>query len=223
MTNNKLLNRLGKAVHFRTGAGALSPSSGVRPGAKGIFHLSPLTSFGDSDFSFKSKSEFRRSFRFSKPLALLRPVAGMLAVIFISILSFSFFSNSAYDSSYLNVSSTGSAAFGSIRPTASGASASASDTLTVHTDCTSGYKVYVSGQNGKDTNLTNSNSSITSNNTISTSSTAVGSTANALSSNTWCLNSENTSTDVGLPAYANAANTALTSKSSVSEESTVPI
>ncbi|MBQ9016693.1 InlB B-repeat-containing protein, partial [Candidatus Saccharibacteria bacterium] len=58
---------------------------------------------------------------------------------------------------------------------------------------------------------------------ISTSSTAVGSTATALSSNTWGLNSENTSTYVGLPAYANATNTALTSKSSVSEESTVPI
>ncbi|MBQ8992232.1 InlB B-repeat-containing protein, partial [Candidatus Saccharibacteria bacterium] len=44
-----------------------------------------------------------------------------------------------------------------------------------------------------------------------------------LSSNTWGLNSEDTSTYVGLPAYANATNTALTSKSSVSEESTVPI
>ncbi|MBQ9017159.1 InlB B-repeat-containing protein, partial [Candidatus Saccharibacteria bacterium] len=64
---------------------------------------------------------------------------------------------------------------------------------------------------------------VTSNNTISTSSTAIGSTATALSSNTWGLNSEDTSTYVGLPTYANATNTALTSKSSVSEESTVSI
>ncbi|MBQ9016978.1 InlB B-repeat-containing protein, partial [Candidatus Saccharibacteria bacterium] len=135
------------------------------------------------------------------------------------------FSHSAYASSYLTVSSgaSGSVAFGSIRPTSSGTSATASDTLTVHTNCSVGYSVYVSGQNGKDTNLTNSNSSVTSNNTISTSSTAVGSTATALSSNTWGLNSTDSGVYVGLPAYANATNTALTSKSSVSEESTVPI
>ncbi|MBQ8991867.1 hypothetical protein IJ090_00295, partial [Candidatus Saccharibacteria bacterium] len=146
---------------FRTDAGVLSPSSGVRPGAKGIFHLSPLTSFG------------------------------VLAVVLVSLLGLSFFNNSAYASSYLTVSSgaSGSVAFGSIRPTSSGTSATASDTLTVHTNCSVGYSVYVSGQNGKDTNLTNSNSSVTSNNTISTSSTAIGSTATALSSNTWGLNS----------------------------------
>ncbi|MBQ9016905.1 hypothetical protein IJ103_01485, partial [Candidatus Saccharibacteria bacterium] len=76
---------------FRTDAGVLSPSSGVRPGAKGIFHLSPLTSFG------------------------------VLAVVLVSLLSISFFSDSAYASSYLNVSSGsgGNVTFGSIRPTSS--------------------------------------------------------------------------------------------------------
>ncbi|MBQ8992339.1 InlB B-repeat-containing protein, partial [Candidatus Saccharibacteria bacterium] len=136
----------------------------------------------------------------------------------------SMFTNSAYAASYLNVSSgsNGAISFGSIRPTSTGTSATASDTLTIHTDCSVGYSVYVSGQNGKDTNLTNSNSSITTNNVISTSSNAIGS-ASSLSSNTWGLNSTNSGTYVGLPAYSNSVDTALTTKSNVSESSTVDI
>ena len=103
----------------------------------------------------------------------------------------------------------------------------AQDTLTVNTNCTVGYSVYVSATSSGNTNLTNDSASASGNNTIAPSSAAVGGTATVLSANTWGINAS--SSDVsdgkyfGLPAYASATASALTTRSNVAEQTTVPI
>ncbi|MBR3414992.1 hypothetical protein IKG73_03225, partial [Candidatus Saccharibacteria bacterium] len=105
----------------------------------------------------------------------------------------------------------------------------ASDTLTINTNCSAGYSVYVSAINGGDTNLTNDSASAISsgNNTITASSATVGGTSTVLSPNTWGINAN--SADVsenkyfGLPSYSSATTTALTTKADVETSSTVPI
>ncbi|MBR3415016.1 InlB B-repeat-containing protein, partial [Candidatus Saccharibacteria bacterium] len=139
-----------------------------------------------------------------------------------------FFSHSAYGASYLNVSSSapeGLVKFSKVQPSSSGEMSTAQDTLTVNTNCTVGYSVYVSAINGGDTNLTNDSAS--GNNTISASSATVGGTSTVLSPNTWGINAN--SSDVsenkyfGLPSYSSATTTALTTKANVETSSTVPI
>ncbi|MBR3414946.1 InlB B-repeat-containing protein [Candidatus Saccharibacteria bacterium] len=101
----------------------------------------------------------------------------------------------------------------------------AQDTLTVNTNCTVGYSVYVSATSSGDTNLTND--SAASNNVILPSSATVGGTSAVLSPNTWGINGS--SSDVsenkyfGLPTYADATNNPLVTKSNVETETTVPI
>ena len=145
-------------------------------------------------------------------------------------------SHSAYAASYVNVSSGGSGdtagvvSLGKIKPSSSGSIATGNDTLTVHTDCSAGYKVYVSGQNGKTTNLTNQSAEDPTNpstsDIISASSNTIAS-PNTLSSNTWGISGSSTDIEnhlyAGLPAYADATSTALVTKTNVEEESTVPI
>ena len=159
-------------------------------------------------------------------------VAGISALLF----SLSFVFDSTYAASYVNVSSGGSGdtagvvSLGKIKPSSSGSTATGNDTLTVHTDCSAGYKVYVSGQNGKTTNLTNQSATDPSNpsssDIISASSNTITS-PNTLSSNTWGISGSSTDIEnhlyAGLPAYTDATNTALVTKSDVDEESTVPI
>ena len=160
------------------------------------------------------------------------PVVAILAVFASGI----YFSHSAYAASYVNVSSGGSGdtagvvSLGKIKPSSSGSTATGNDTLTVHTDCSAGYKVYVSGQNGKTTNLTNQSATDPTNpsaaDIISASSNTIVSPA-VLSANTWGISGSSTDIEnhfyAGLPAYADATSTALVTKTNVEEESTVPI
>ena len=159
----------------------------------------------------------------------------------IAIFSFIFnmgilFTDSAYGASYVNVSSNGSGdtagvvSLGKIKPSSSGSTATGNDTLTVHTDCSAGYKVYVSGQNGKTTNLTNQSATDPTNpsssDIISASSNTITS-PNTLSSNTWGISGSSIDIEnhlyAGLPTYEEALSTALITKTNVEEESTVPI
>ena len=162
---------------------------------------------------------------------------GVLVAVFSSIFNLGIlFTDSAHAASYVNVSSGGSgdtagvASLGKIKPSSSGSTATGNDTLTVHTDCSAGYKVYVSGQNGKTTNLTNQSATDPSNpsssDIISASSNTIAS-PNTLSSNTWGISGNSTDIEnhlyAGLPAYSSATNASLVTKSDVAEESTVPI
>ncbi|MBR3414857.1 InlB B-repeat-containing protein [Candidatus Saccharibacteria bacterium] len=158
-----------------------------------------------------------------------RSIPLMFALLALAILSGGFlFSHSAYGASYLNVSSSapeGLVKFSKVQPSSTGSMSTAQDTLTINTNCTVGYSVYVSATSTGDTNLTNS--AAANNNTISASNTTVGSTATVLSPDTWGINAN--SSDVsdgkyyGLPTYASAMNTALTTKSNVEISTTVPI
>ena len=146
----------------------------------------------------------------------------------LSLLGSALFSHSAYAASYVNVSSSapeGLVSFSKVQPSSSGEISTASDTLTINTNCSAGYSVYVSATSSGDTNLTND--SAASNNVILPSSATVGSTSAVLSPNTWGINGS--SSDVsenkyfGLPTYADATNNPLVTKSNVETETTVPI
>ena len=83
-------------------------------------------------------------------------VASVFSLLTLFASSFLFI-NSAYAASYVNVSSGGGNSgtsaeetvspgivnLGSIKPTSTGTMATGNDTLTIHTDCSAGYKVYV--------------------------------------------------------------------------------
>ena len=172
----------------------------------------------------------------------IKKEGNILAVgVLIAIFSFVFnmgilFTDSAYGASYVNVSSGGSngtagvVSLGKLRPSSAGSLATGNDTLTVHTDCAAGYKVYVSGQSGKTTNLTNQSAEDPTNpsvaDIISASANTIASPA-ALTANTWGISGNSTDAGnhlyAGLPAYADALNAALVTKTNVAEESTVPI
>ncbi|MBR3414967.1 InlB B-repeat-containing protein [Candidatus Saccharibacteria bacterium] len=115
--------------------------------------------------------------------------------------------------------------FSKVQPSSAGEISTASDTLTINTNCSAGYSVYVSATSSGDTNLTND--SAANNNVILPSSATVGSTSAVLSPNTWGINGS--SSDVsenkyfGLPTYADATNNPLVTKSNVETETTVPI
>ncbi|MBQ3309480.1 InlB B-repeat-containing protein [Candidatus Saccharibacteria bacterium] len=209
-------------LSFVMGARIFKFNSSVRQGAQ-IFR--PI------DFGLLTSQIKKASAKCSGLVALQ-----LLAVLTGGFLCFSFFSDSAYAASYVNVSSGGSGetagvvSLGKIKPSSSGSTATGNDTLTVHTDCSAGYKVYVSGQNGKTTNLTNQSATDPSNpsssDIISASSNTIAS-PNTLSSNTWGISGNSTDIEnhlyAGLPSYASATSASLVTKSDVAEESTVPI
>ena len=158
-----------------------------------------------------------------------RQGAQVFVIILLGLLTSQFFSHSAYATApYLNFSSsapTGLVSFSKVQPSSTGKMSTASDTLTVNTNCTVGYNVYVSATSTGSTNLTND--SATSDNIISTSSATMGGTSAVLSANTWGVNGS--SSDVaegkyfGLPTYAEATSNPLVTKSAVDASSTVPI
>ncbi|MBQ3468363.1 hypothetical protein IJH19_02425, partial [Candidatus Saccharibacteria bacterium] len=209
-------------LSFVMGARIFKSNSSVRQGAQ-IFR--PI------DFGLLT-SQIKKDFARHNGLVALQ----LLAVLAGGVLSLLSFSNSAHAASYVNVSSGGSGdtagvvSLGKIKPSSSGSTATGNDTLTVHTDCSAGYKVYVSGQNGKTTNLTNQSAedptNPSSSDIISASSNTIAS-PNTLSSNTWGISGNSTDIEnhlyAGLPAYSSAINASLVTKSDVAEESTVPI
>ena len=148
------------------------------------------------------------------------------------LLSGFLFSHSAYATTpYLNVSSgapDGLISFSKVQPSSAGTMATASDTLTVNTNCMAGYNVYVSAINGGETSLVNDAAASSGNNVIMAASATVGGTSAVLSANTWGVNGN--SADVadgkyfGLPTYANATDNPLVTMSNLeSEETTIPI
>ena len=152
-------------------------------------------------------------------------VSQIVRLALLGLLTSQFFSHSAYATApYLNFSSSapsGLVSFSKVQPSSAGEMSTASDTLTVNTNCTVGYNVYVSATSTGDTNLTNDSAST--GNVISASSAVVGGTSTALSANTWGINSIDDNTYYGLPSYAQATTNPLVAKTSVSTTSTVPI
>ncbi|MBQ9029815.1 InlB B-repeat-containing protein, partial [Candidatus Saccharibacteria bacterium] len=173
---------------------------------------------------------------------ILTPLAHVLFCLVCSIfLGYGFFfSNSAYAASYVDVSSNGDGTSGSgvvrlgrISPSSTGTQATGSDTLTVHTDCSAGYKVYVSSQENQSTSLVNSNATTPENPsakdliTAASNTLAEGVSPSTLSSNTWGINGNSTEAGnglyYGLPSFENSTAFPLITMSNVAEESTVPI
>ena len=128
---------------------------------------------------------------------------------------------------YLNFSSGsgGTVSFDKVQPSSTGEPTTASDTLTINTNCTVGYSVYVSATSTGDTNLTNS--SAASDNIIAASSATVGGTSAVLSPDTWGINSNSTEAAAGryfgLPTYAAAMDEPLAVKTSAATTTTVTI
>ena len=169
-------------------------------------------------------------------------MTGLLAIFGLLAISAStfLFPHSAYAASYIDVSSNGDGASGSgvvklgkINPTNAGAQAMGSDTLTIHTDCTAGYKVYVSSQENQSTSLVNSNATTPENPsakdliTAASNTLAEGVSPSTLTSNTWGINGDSTEAGnglyYGLPSFENSTAFPLITMSNVAEESTVPI
>ena len=96
------------------------------------------------------------------------------------------------------VGSSGSVDFGDIMPTPSSGvlSNTSSDSVSVTSDCTAGYKLYATGTNGGSTALVDSEHGTS----IPTSSNTMSS-PNVLTANTWGLRYSNGDTFSGLPAY----------------------
>ena len=134
--------------------------------------------------------------------------------IITAFLSLFFFSHSAYAGSSISIANSDSTiAFDKVQPTSSGTITTAMDTITVTTDCSAGYNIYISGVNGGSTSLVNNTAN--SNNEIGTlSGTTIGGTSLALQNNTWGLNTINDGTYYGLSAYADATDHAIYSGTS---------
>ena len=99
-------------------------------------------------------------------------------------------------------------------------SATASDELTITTECSAGSNVYISAINDSDTGTNLVNHGASSNNTISAlTGTTIGTTAKALENNTWGFNTDNSATSsganngngvyYGLPTYEDATSKAI--------------
>ncbi|MBR3365720.1 InlB B-repeat-containing protein [Candidatus Saccharibacteria bacterium] len=126
----------------------------------------------------------------------------------LALLSFAFlsstllFSNSAYATFSIGISSSGTVDLGTIMPTpTSGAlSSSGTDNVLITTNCSAGYNVYATGSSGGSTALLDSKH----NNTIPTSANTISS-PNLLLTNTWGLNTNvveaANGSYYGLPAY----------------------
>ncbi|MBR3365962.1 InlB B-repeat-containing protein [Candidatus Saccharibacteria bacterium] len=132
-----------------------------------------------------------------------------LLVIFVSLFTCFLFSHSAYAGTSISIANTGETiTFSKVQPSSSGTVTTASDTLTITTDCSAGYNVYISGINGGSTSLVNN--AANSNNEISAlSGTTIGTTALALQNNTWGFNTVNSDTYYGLPNFVNATDHAI--------------
>ncbi|MBR3366018.1 InlB B-repeat-containing protein [Candidatus Saccharibacteria bacterium] len=116
------------------------------------------------------------------------------------------FSHSAYAGTNISISnSSETISFDKVQPTSAGVITRATDTLTVTTDCSAGYNVYISSTNGGGTSLVN-NTTDSNNEITALSGTTIGSTALALSNNTWGFNTVSGDTYYGLPAYTDAMN-----------------
>ncbi len=151
-----------------------------------------------------------------------RRILGVISTMFVmALLGGTFFSHSAYAGTSISVANTGNTiSFGSVKPSNSGSVATATDTLTITTDCSAGSNVYISAVNGSATGTNLVNNAGSSNNTISTlSGTTIGTTALALENNTWGFNTTDNNTYYGLPAFANATDHAIYSGTNT----TVPI
>ncbi len=196
-------------THFRT---RTQKTSGIHPGARGLFALLPLT-------SQKGKSG----------LGLLAISVFTMAT---SVFTFSFlFSQTAYAGSNISVSSSGTVSFGKVLPSSTGTTVTGEDTLSIDTDCSAGANVYATSINGGSTSLINqaakaqdenANSGVSTDPasyTINTSSSAIGS-ASVLANNTWGLNTINNNTYYGLPAYST---TSLPTAIYTGTNSTVPV
>ena len=110
--------------------------------------------------------------------------------------------------------------FGNVKPGTSGSVATASDELTITTECSAGSNVYISATNDSDTGTNLVNHGASSNNTISAlTGTTIGTTAKALENNTWGFNTDNSATSsganngngvyYGLPTYEDATSKAI--------------
>ena len=134
----------------------------------------------------------------------------MYAII-VSIFACFFFSYSAHANSSISIANSGDTiSFGDIKASSTGTMASATDELTITTDCSAGSNVYISAINdvSSSTNLVNNAATI--NNEISTMpGTTIGTTALALQNNTWGFNTVDDGTFYGLPTYANGTTTPI--------------
>ena len=116
--------------------------------------------------------------------------------------SFFIFAHPAYAAYEVGISSSGLVDLGEIMPSPSSGALSntASDTITITTNCSAGYNVYATGTNGGSTSLVDT----THGNTIATSANAITS-PNTLAPNTWGLVANQASATngnfSGLPAY----------------------
>ena len=115
---------------------------------------------------------------------------------------FFIFAHPAYAAYEVGISSSGLVDLGEIMPSPSSGALSntASDTVTVTTNCSAGYNVYATGTNGGSTSLVDT----THGNTIATSANAI-TLPNTLAPNTWGLVANQASATngnfSGLPAY----------------------
>ena len=139
-----------------------------------------------------------------------------LFVFFASLFACFLFSNSAHavvtngGADFIYISSSGNASFGKVNPSSSGSIATAQDTLSISTNCSAGFNIYISAVNDSATGTSLINNTANSNNEISTlSGTTIGSTALALQDNTWGFNTVNNNTYYGLPTHANAMDHAI--------------
>lgn len=153
---------------------------------------------------------------------------GFCAIV-CGILGTVFFSHSVYAGTNISVANSNNViAFDKVQSSSSGTVTTASDTLTITTDCSAGSNVYISAVSGSSSGTSLVNNAADSNNTISAlSGTTIGSTALALSNNTWGFNTDNSASGAnngngiyyGLPTYANAMEHAIYSGTNT----TIPI
>ncbi len=165
-----------------------------------------------------------------------RRILGVISTMFVmALLGGIFFSHSAYAGTSISIASGSSGnnnviSFGNVKPSNSGSVVTASDELTITTDCAAGSNVYISATNNSTTGTNLVNNAGSSNNTIATlSGTTIGTTALSLENNTWGFNTDNSATSsganngngvyYGLPTYANATDHAIYSGANT----TVPI
>ncbi|MBR3365974.1 InlB B-repeat-containing protein, partial [Candidatus Saccharibacteria bacterium] len=118
---------------------------------------------------------------------------------------------------FIYISSSGNASFGKVNPSSSGSIATAQDTLSISTNCSAGFNIYISAVNDSATGTSLINNASDSNNEITTlTGTTIGTTAKALENNTWGFNTVNNNTYYGLPAHANAMDHAIYSGTNTS-------
>ena len=126
-------------------------------------------------------------------------------IVIASIFACLFLSHSTYASSNISIANSGDIiSFGDIKASSTGTMATATDELTITTDCDAGSNIYISAVNDPNVGTSLVNHAATSNNEITTiTGTTIGSTALALTNNTWGFNTVDNGTYYGLPTYVN--------------------